>query len=166
LIFVLDTNVVSDLRRKRPHPLLVEWAERSDPDDLATTVVTVHEIQRGIERTRRSSSSNAAAIEAWLEEFLAMGNFFVLPMNVDAWRLLGQMYETPPLRHFLVTDPRAKTSVTAADLAIAAIAIVSGHAIATRDIRHFLQIHAHFPLPGLFDPFGGVWHIQATDPTP
>jgi predicted nucleic acid-binding protein len=166
VIFILDTNVVSETPRKRMHPPVAQWIEESEPEGLATTVVTIHEIQRGVERTRRSSPLDAAMIEAWLDGSLATGSPIVLPMNLDAWRLLGKMYETPALRHFLVTDPRGKVPATAADLAIASIAISAGHAIATRDIGHFKQIHACFPLPSLFDPFDRTWHVEPSDPVP
>ena len=99
-------------------------------------------------------------MEAWLDGLLANQHPPMLPMNVDAWRLMGKMYETPELRHFLATDPRAREPATGEDLAIAAIAIAGAYPIATRNIRHFLQIHAHFSLPGLFDPFDGLWHIS------
>ena len=131
-----------------------------DATDVATTVVTIHEIQRGIERVRLASPVIAARIETWLEGLLATQDPPVLPMDVGAWRLLGKMYETPELRHFLVTDPRASEPATGEDLAIAAIAIVGSYPIATRNIRHFRQIAEHFPLSGLFDPFDGTWHIE------
>lgn len=159
MTFILDTNIVSELRRKRPHPAIAHWLETMDATDIATTVVTIHEIQRGVERVRHTSPADADGIEIWMEGLLATQDPPVLPMNVDAWRLLGKMYEAPELRHFLVTDPRAREPATGEDLAIAAIAIVGSHPIATRNVRHFRQIAEHFPLPGLFDPFAGIWHI-------
>jgi predicted nucleic acid-binding protein len=91
---------------------------------------------------------------------LAVGEPRVLPMNVDAARLIGRMYETPSLRHFIITDPRAKHQATGADLAIAAIAIVCGATVATNNVRHFLQIDAVFPLFGLFNPFDQSWQVR------
>ena len=160
MIFVLDTNVVSEFRRKRPHPTIAQWIAAIDPANLATTVVTIHELQRGIERVRLSSPVEAEDIEIWLEGLLATQYPTILPMQLDAWRLLGKMYETRELRHFLATDPRAREPTTGEDLAIAAIAIVGSHPIATRNVRHFRQIAEHFPLPGLFDPFAGIWHLE------
>jgi hypothetical protein len=49
-----------------------------------------------------------------------------------------------------------------ADLSIAAIAIAGGAVIATDDIGHFLRIHDEFPLPGLFNPIKGEWHVGPT----
>jgi predicted nucleic acid-binding protein len=163
VIFVLDTNVVSELRRKRPNPTVARWIDSTDPRNLATTVVTIHEIQWGIERARQSSSAETDGIETWVEGLLATQYPPVLPMNVDAWRLLGKMYETPELRHFLVTDPRARAAATGGDLAIAAIAITGGFVIVTRNVRHFRQISARFLLPGLFDPFESTWHVEPSD---
>jgi toxin FitB len=84
----------------------------------------------------------------------------VVPMNVQAARLLGRMYETPALRHFVVTDPKAKDSATGSDLAIAAIAIAGKATVATNNLGHFLQINDVFPLFGLFDPINQTWHVQ------
>jgi toxin FitB len=83
-------------------------------------------------------------------------------MNVDAARMLGRMYETPALRHFIVTDRQARRQATGTDLAISAIAIVNNGIVATTNIRHFLQINEHFRLPGLFDPIAQAWHLRRT----
>ncbi|MFZ0550368.1 MAG: hypothetical protein WAM21_06135, partial [Steroidobacteraceae bacterium] len=77
--------------------------------------------------------------------------------------LLGKMYETPPLRNFLVNDPGAKTSKTGADLAIASIAISQDAIVATGNGSDFLLIHEHFPLPGLYDPFEDKWLVKPPD---
>lgn len=159
MTFILDTNVVSDRRRKRPHPGVGGWIMQTGWRDLRTTVVTVTEIQRGIERTRRSDAALARRLEAWLDGMLTVGEPMVVEMGVQASRLLGRMYETPGLRHFVIIDPAASDPATGADLAIAAIAIATTSTVATGNVRHFLQINQFFPLPGLFNPFDQTWHI-------
>jgi hypothetical protein len=72
------------------------------------------------------------------------------------------MYEAPSLRHFVVTDPNARNAATGADLAVAAIAIAEGRVLATDNIGHLLEIHDVIPLPGLFNPLDGEWHVWPT----
>jgi predicted nucleic acid-binding protein len=160
VIFILDTNVLSTFRKKKPHPAVVRWVARAGWDEIATTVVTVTEIQRGIERARAQHPGAANDAERWLTGMLAVGEPQVLPMNVQAARLLGRMYETPALRHFVMTDPKAKDPATGSDVAIAAIAIAANATVATNNIRHFLQINDVFPLFGLFDPLNQTWHVR------
>jgi predicted nucleic acid-binding protein len=159
MIFVLDTNIISNLRKKRPHPAVRQWVMETGWENLSMTVVSVTEIQRGIERTRALDPALAQALETWLDGMLAVGEPLVLEMGVRASRLLGRMYETPGLRHFVITDPRAKEQATGADLSIAAIAIATGGFVASGNTRHFCQINDSFPLPGLFNPFDQTWPI-------
>ncbi|MSP02762.1 MAG: PIN domain-containing protein [Acetobacteraceae bacterium] len=166
MMFVLDTNIISDLRKKRPHPAVAEWIAETGWRELRMTVVSVTEIQRGIERTRAPDPSLARNLERWLDGMLAVGEPAVLEMGVAAARLLARMYETPALRHFVVTDPRARDPATGADLSIAAIAIAAGGVVATGNVRHFRQIDAVFPLPGLFNPFDRTWPVDPVPPSP
>jgi predicted nucleic acid-binding protein len=158
--FILDTNVLSTFQKKKPHPAVLRWMARIGWGEIATTVVTVTEIQRGIERARAHHPAAADQTEEWLTGMLAAGEPQIFPMNVEAARLLARMYETPALRHFVITDPKAKDQATGSDLATAAIAISVNAIIATNNVKHFLQIHAAFKLPGLFDPFNQSWHVQ------
>lgn len=169
MMFVLDTNIVSNLRKKRPHPAVKQWVMDTGRENLSMTVVSVTEIQRGIERTRAADPPLARQLEAWLDGMLAVGEPMVLDMGVPAARLLARMYENPRLRHFVAADPRARQQATGADLSIAAIAIATGSIVATGDTSHFSQINAVFPLPGLFNPFDQSWPLgpaSSTDMNP
>jgi len=159
-MFILDTSVLSTFLKKKPHPGVVRWMNHIDEEEIVTTVATVTEIQRGIERARTQHPTRADDLEKWLIEMLSTGSSRVFPMNAEAARLIGRMYETAALRHFIITNPQAKDQATGADLAIAAIAITANATVATNNVRHFLQIHAAFPLPGLFDPLDQTWHVQ------
>lgn len=165
-MFILDTNIVSNRTKKRPHPVVTRWLAQTAWEDIATTVVTITEIQRGIERVRSSDFAVAERLDRWLDGMVTAGKPQVLPMGVEASRLLGRMYETPALRHFIVSDPRAKEPATGSDLAIAAIAIAAGATVATTNVRHFLQINRYFPLPGLFNPLEQAWHLAPRTPDP
>ena len=161
MMFLLDTDVLSTFRKKQPHPAVLSWVAGIGWRDLITTVVTVAEVQRGIERSRPRHPQTAKETEAWLDTMLTVGEPQVLPMTIAATRLLGRMYETPALRNFVVFDSRARTQATGAELSIAAIAISVGGVVTTINVTHFLQVHAAFPLPGLFDPMHRRWHVQS-----
>lgn len=159
-MFILDTDILSNLRKARPHPNLVHWIEGIGWERLATTVMTIVEIQVGIERARRADAAVAASVETWLAGMIGVGAPQVLALETDAALILGRMYETPELRNFLVHPSGARKSKTGADLAIAAIAIAHGAVIATNNDRDYLAIDRHFPLPGLFNPLTETWRIE------
>ena len=76
-MYLLDTNVVSELRRPHPHPAVVGWIEQVAPNDLLLSAVTVGEIQAGIELTREQDLAKAEELEAWLSAVLV--SYSVLP---------------------------------------------------------------------------------------
>ena len=63
-MYLLDTKVVSELRRPRPHGAVVAWLQSVDDASLFLSAVTLGEIQAGIERTREQDPAKAAEIEA------------------------------------------------------------------------------------------------------
>jgi predicted nucleic acid-binding protein len=154
-VFVLDTDVLSNLRKKKKSPAVQAWVQATAATDLATTVVTVAEIQCGIERQMPNQPTYAEETRRWLDAFLAIGGMHVIPLGIPAALLLAKMHETASLRNFIIADPRQMNHKTPADLAIASIAIVEGAIIATGNAAHFEQIHEAFPLPGLYNPFKG-----------
>lgn len=68
MAFLLDTNVVAELRRSRPHGAVLAWLESVDDADLHLSSVTIGEIQAGIELTREQDPSKAHEIERWLDQ--------------------------------------------------------------------------------------------------
>ena len=159
-MIILDTDIVSNLRKKKPHPRLAAWIEAIGWDELATTALTVMEIQIGIERARRVDRVVAEAVQHWLDDLLAAGTPQILPLDAAAAVILAKMRETPSLKDFLVQHLSAKEAKTGAGLAIASIAIAFGAAIATNNDKDFLAIDRHFPLPGLYNPFENQWSIK------
>ena len=67
-MYLLDTNIVSELRKPRPHGAVVAWLESVDDARLHLATVTLGEIQAGIELTRERDPHKAEEIEAWLAE--------------------------------------------------------------------------------------------------
>lgn len=172
-LVLLDTNVVSELRTKRPRPEVLRWVD-ANRGRVAISIVTVQEIQAGAELARPGAPEAAARIEAWLDGIVAAG--LPLPGAVPepvqiispgplAARLVGRMQEHPALRDFARTHPGQKRPTNSGDLWLAAIAVERGAPVATRDVGDFSRIHAVVPLPGLYDPWSGRWLVTpAADP--
>jgi predicted nucleic acid-binding protein len=121
-LYLLDTNVVSELRRPRPHGAVLAWIADVPADRLLLSAVTVGEIQAGIEITREQDRRKAEALETWLDEIVA--TFSVLPMDAAVFR------EWARLKY-------RKSDSLLEDAMIAATAIVHGLTVATRNVRDF-----------------------------
>ncbi|MBV8764935.1 MAG: PIN domain-containing protein [Hyphomicrobiales bacterium] len=79
-MYLLDTNVVSELRRTRPHGAVLAWFQSVRDEDLHISAVTIGEIQSGIEITREQDQTKATAMEAWLDSVADTYN----GLNMDA----------------------------------------------------------------------------------
>ncbi len=121
-MYLLDTNVVSELRKPRPHGAVLAWLQSVEDKDLFLSAVTVGEIQAGIELTRDQDEAKAAEIEAWLEQVAASYN--VLPMDAAAFRAWARL-----MHH------RSDTLIE--DAMIAATASVHGLSVVTRNVVDF-----------------------------
>ncbi len=150
---ILDTNVLSNLRRERPHPTLVAWLATVDPALLFTTVASIVEIESGIARTPRADK--AAQLASWLDNLLKLAH--VLVLDVPAARTLGRMQAHPAMTGFMVGPSGRRPIKLGIDLTIASIAISQHATVVTGDYDDFVRIARHFPLI-VFDPFGGRTH--------
>ena len=124
-MYLLDTNVVSELRRPHPHPAVVGWIEKVAADELFLSAVTVGEIQAGIELTREQDAVKAEELEAWLGAVLV--SYDVLPMNAATFR------EWARLKH-------RRSDTLMEDAMIAATAVVHRLTVVTRNVRDFAQL--------------------------
>jgi len=132
-MFLLDTNVVSELRKVRPHGAVVAWIEGVADAELYLSAVTLGEIQAGIEITREQDHAKAADIEAWADQVGATYN--VLPMDAVTFRLWAKLMHR-------------QSDTVYEDAMIAASAIVHKLTVVTRNIRDFER----FQVP-VFNPF-------------
>jgi toxin FitB len=88
-MYLLDTNVVSELRRPRPHGAVLAWLSSVEDTELFLSAVTLGEIQAGIELTREQDPAKAAELEGWLE--LVAGAYNVLPMDAAVFRAWARL---------------------------------------------------------------------------
>ena len=121
-MYLLDTNVVSELRKPRPHGGVLAWLQAVDDNALFLSTVTVGEIQVGIELTREQDVAKAAEIEAWLEQVAASYN--VLPMDAATFRVWARLMHR-----------RSDTLIE--DAMIAATASVHSLSVVTRNVADF-----------------------------
>ena len=89
MAFLLDTNVVSELRKPRPHGAVLAWLQEVSDADLHLASVTIGEIQAGVELTREQDPAKAAEIEQWLVQVSCTYN--ILPMDGAAFRCWARM---------------------------------------------------------------------------
>lgn len=83
-MYLLDTNVVSELRKPKPHGAVLQWVQAVADADLHLSAVTIGEIQASIEITRKQDTAKAAELERWLERVTQACN--VLPMDAATFR--------------------------------------------------------------------------------
>jgi predicted nucleic acid-binding protein len=131
--YLLDTNVISETRKLRPHGAVVAWLQALPTAHLFISAVSVGELQAGVEATRPHDPAKAGEIESWIED-LAL-SYTVLPMDVLCFREWARLM-------------RGRPDQALEDMMIAATARIHGLTLATRNLRDFENTHVE-----LFNPF-------------
>lgn len=120
--YLLDTNVVSEARKVRPHGAVVAWLGTLAPEQMLISAVTVGELQAGVELTRRQDPAKAHEIESWLG--MVESTFAIIPMDSACFREWARIMTS-------------RSNAIDADAMIAATARVHGLTLATRNERDF-----------------------------
>jgi predicted nucleic acid-binding protein len=98
LSYLIDTNVVSELRKgRRCDPGVAAWFALVRSEDLYLSVLTVGELRKGIESIRRRDQPGAATLEAWLEDLLETYSGRCLPVDRDIAEEWGRLNSAAPL---------------------------------------------------------------------
>lgn len=93
-MYLLDTGVVSEIRRPQPHPSLARWITEVPSDQLFISAVTVGEIQAGIQTVRDWDPRSATELEVWLDALVESGA--VLPMDAECLRERARIQHRGP----------------------------------------------------------------------
>lgn len=131
--YLLDTNVVSELRKCKPHGAVVAWLADLREEQVFLSAVTMGELQAGVELTRRQDPQKAREIELWADQL--EGSYQVLPMDTTCFREWGRLMH-------------GKSDHLLEDGMIAATALTHGLTVATRNEDDFKQLEVQ-----VFNPF-------------
>ena len=135
-MYLLDTNVLSALRRRQRHAQVMRWVSTRRSSDLHVSVISLGEIERGIARARRRDTRFAALLAQWLDDTINLYAGRILPIDLGAARRWGFLSQA--LGH------------QDADLLLAATALERGLTVVTRNARHFEPTGV--PVLNPFDP--------------
>ena len=124
-MYLLDTNVVSELRRPRPHPAVLSWIDEVDEADPYLCAVTIGDIQAEIEITKEQDAGKALEVDRWLGRVL--NTYQVLPVDAAAFR------EWARLMH-------RQSDTLFQDAMVAAVAVVHRLTVVTRNVRDFERL--------------------------
>jgi toxin FitB len=124
MTYLLDTNVLSETRKRRPAEGVTEWIAATPPERLHVSVLTLGEIEQGIARIRgRGDQGQATALERWLREVELGFADRILPVTLPVASAWGRQQYTQPL--------------PVIDALIAATARVNGMTVVTRNVKDF-----------------------------
>jgi len=133
-MYLLDTDVLSELRKRKRNTGVVRWIGAVAEADLHLSAVTIAEIERGVEQQRKPDPVFAGELSNWLEFTLRAFGDRVLPISVNVARRWGRL--------------AAKIGNKELDLAIAATALEHGLTVVTGNTKHFERTGVP-----LLDPF-------------
>lgn len=124
-MYLLDTNVISELRRPRPHGAVVAWLEGVVDHDLHLSAATLGELQAGVEMTREQDPEKADQIEKWIDQVAQTWN--VLPLDGRTLRIWAKLMHK-------------RSDDLLLDALIAATALTHHLVVVTRNVRDFAPL--------------------------
>ena len=121
--YLLDTNALSELRKRRPDPRVTRWFDTAPKPELYLSCLTIGEIRRGIERLRRQDEVQAKAIERWLAGLRRFYQDRIVPIDIEIAERWGRL--------------SAAATLPAMDGLLAATALTRDWTVVTRNIADF-----------------------------
>jgi hypothetical protein len=140
-MYLLDTNVISELRKNKPHGAVSAWFESVPAAEIRVSAVVIGELQAGVEQTRRQDPLKAIDIERWIDRI--ENTLVVVPMDGMIFREWARLMAATP-------------DDLASDAMIAATARIHRLTVVTRNVKHFTT----FSVP-LLNPFDGVSYLPS-----
>ena len=124
-MFLLDTVVLSELRKpqRQRNRHVVHWLEKASSRDLFVSVVTIGEIERGIEQQRQRDPPFAESLALWVDTVLRTYEGRILPVDIAVARRWGRLSQ--------------RVGNKGLDLAVAATALEHGLTVVTRNVSDF-----------------------------
>jgi toxin FitB len=135
--FLLDTNVVSEIRKREPHSSVSRWFSSVPERELFVSVLVIGEIRQGVDRLARRDPAQAEVFERWLAQLVAVYDDRIVPITTDVADAWGRLN---------VPDP-----VPVVDGLLAATALVRGWTLVTRNANDVASTGVR-----LFDPFASA----------
>ena len=123
MIYLLDTNVISAVRRPDRAPMVATWLRAQPEESLFLSVVTIGEIERGIARQEPRDPGFAADLRDWLDRTTRLFSDRILPFAAEDARIWGRL--------------SARIGHGGADLMIAATALARGATVVTGNVSDF-----------------------------
>jgi toxin FitB len=124
--FLLDTNVVSEARRKRPNARVASWFRSADPASLHLSVLSLGEIANGAARYAKRDPAQAAALEKWLATTRLNYGDRIIAIDIEISETWGRL--------------SAKRPLPVVDGLLAATALVRGMTLVTRNVSDIAGI--------------------------
>ncbi len=134
--YLVDTDILSAIRRKKRDPNLEKWFCSIHSEDVYLSVVTIGEVERGIIQQQRVNPDFADDLQRWLDTILQRYEKRILPLCIGIARRWGKL--------------SGKLGHNSADLMIAATALHHHLTIATRNTRHFEPTNVSLINPYLY----------------
>jgi toxin FitB len=135
-MFLLDTNVISELRRPdRANPNVVKWADSTPAVQFFLSAISLMEIERGALQIARKDEAQGKILRAWIDDYI-LARFESRILAVDSAVALR-------CARLHIPDPRSER-----DAMIAATALVHGMTVVTRNVADFAATGAT-----IFDPW-------------
>lgn len=126
-MYILDTNIISELRKKNPYRGLINWVRAHDPEMFYLSVVTIFEIERGVRQVERKDELQGRRLRAWLDQsVLTEFQHRILPIDTAIAQRAARLH---------IPDPRPER-----DCLIAATVHERRCVLVTRNVKDFFPM--------------------------